>query len=128
MPNTVQYPIVAFGLQKTVDENARYGQYEAGQIEFEKYFSTRVKFTLGDAYFNPGHYCYANSYREEHDKCNIAESVVQVDGHASEQTHEKCKHFPGSHKRRHGQYRDHKRRVGAYEIGQLQAVVVEYTK
>jgi hypothetical protein len=152
MPNTVQNPVVGLGLQEAVDEKTSDGQWEAGQVVKEQCATIRMQFSIRYTNFDllfrektrvdqinceigkeeSNWYPSKNSDTErdgqEDDESHIAESIVQIDAQTSQQADEEREHFPLSSERRHGQDGNDERRIRAYEVGQLQSVVVEYAK
>ena len=124
----MEHPVVALGLKVAVDEEAGDGQHETGQVESRERAHARMQAPLRQADLHPSGHGDADGDAEEDDEADVAEAVVQVDGEAGEHAHEEREHLPRPHDRRHGQNGDHKGRVRADEVGQLQAVVVEYAE
>ena len=52
VPDTVQDPVVALGLQETVDDEAGDGEREAGQVVLQQLFAGRIElaFCVADAH------------------------------------------------------------------------------
>lgn len=88
----------------------------------------RIQLAFGVADANPREYCDAKRDEKKNDERDVVEPVVEIYAQTGQEANKKGEHFPWPCKYGHGEDGDDERRVGANEVGQLQAVVVEYAK